>query len=167
MFAEEDLLASTNSVVSNLDLEDNYTLEELVRKVSLLREKPIILRSSSLPATVSGFSIKSTKGCYVIWYDNARPLRNATCVILHELTHILKGDLEAVEANDEYTAYQSVRKNMQISGTVGIACRKFLVPLDWNEAQVEMIALSLLQKLKLDFKGGVETCAEHWFENPG
>lgn len=166
MNSKKQLLDSVNSLIRALEIESQVTLEELLQKVSDLRDKPIIIHSSSqLPATVSGFSLHSSKGCYVIWYDQLRPERNIICIILHELAHILKGDLDGVTPGNEHLALQALCQGKDLAMLQGVACRRVTGIKDERETEVELVALNLMQKVIPVREHQLERELGHWFNS--
>jgi hypothetical protein len=121
-----------------LAITASFTLEELIERIEQVQQHAIEIIRHPLPAEVNGcvWFASQQKG-YFVCYNAALPCRLANRAILHELAHIVRGDVQRTQANrtsrnvgNELMCYQ--RRTQLYSGP---------------EAEVEFIGANWLERL--------------------
>jgi hypothetical protein len=138
------ILARAQNLVGGLEIKHGITIDELKETVSTFIGEEIIFEPATLPSSISGFSVRSKQGPYVVFYDRFRHNEAKNLVITHELAHLLKGDATSLTPCDEREAFKAV-----VSGNLpsNMLCRSAYSQNPEAEKQVELIATLLLQKV--------------------
>lgn len=127
--------------------EAGITLNELVEKIAFLRETPITITPVPLPHFISGFSIRTVQSSYQVFFDQTRTGRNRDFVVLHELAHILKGDLDNLPVTSASNLFANGDSNLILEQLQRVVCRSHFNQDCELEQEVELIASYLIQSL--------------------
>ena len=138
------LLNRAHFLVGGLGIEKAITLEELKGIVAKFVEEEIFLEPTTLPSSISGFTIRSKQGPFIVFYDQHRYGEARNLVIAHELAHLLQGDATNLMSTDFKMAIQMVIAGEE---SPNILCRSTFSQDPDAEKQVEFIATLLLQEL--------------------
>lgn len=137
-------LERAQGLVDGLEINKRITIDELKAIVSKFVEEEIYFEPASLPSSISGFSVRSKHGPYVVFYDKFRYSEAKNLVITHELAHLLKGDAVNLPPCDTNEAFQEVVSGNQPSN---VLCRNVFSQDPEAEKHIELIATLLLQKV--------------------
>jgi hypothetical protein len=97
LFDREAFKNSAFRLMTNLEIKEaqGVTLKYITDKVKFVRGWPVRLIAAPLKDVYSGLCLHGTDDIYYLCYDNDLTGRPRLLVILHEIGHILRGDLEA------------------------------------------------------------------------
>ena len=97
LFDKEAFERSAQRLMNMLGIKGSQgvTLKYITDKVELIRGCPVRLIAAPLKDVYSGLCLHGTDDVYYLCYDNDLTGRPRLLVILHEIGHILRGDLEA------------------------------------------------------------------------
>ncbi len=136
MLNKTGLIKDVDRIIKNLELGNALNLEDLVSKVSdFCFGIPIYLKSALLPDGIFGFTFLSKNfEHYGIVYSNNLNDYQRELVILHELSHLLRGDVTrpVMDKLDEH---------------FGIVCRSIDEGDDVIEWETEFLAKNLRRYL--------------------
>lgn len=97
LFDKEAFEKSAQRLMNMLGIKgaQGVTLKYITDKVEFIRGYPVRLIAAPLKDVYSGLCLHGTDDNYYLCYDNDLTGRPRLLVILHEVGHILRGDLEA------------------------------------------------------------------------
>lgn len=142
---QKQVLERVNFLIDALEIDDGVTIGQLVDRIADYCEEYIIIESAILPCFISGFTIRTQLGPYLIVYDQFRSGETKNLVLTHELAHILRGDALPLKPLDKQQAIQAINNTNLADGTL---CRSAFTANPDGEKEVELIATFLLQKIK-------------------
>jgi Zn-dependent peptidase ImmA (M78 family) len=82
-------LERVHFLIDALEIDSGVSISQLVESIADYREESIIIEAAILPCFISGFTIRSEQGPYLIVYDQYRSGEAKDLVLTHELAHIL------------------------------------------------------------------------------
>lgn len=97
LFSKSAFEKSAKRLMDMLEIKEGQgvTLKYITDKVEFIRNCPVKLIAAPLKDVYSGLCLHGTDNVYYLCYDNDLTGRPRLLVILHEVGHILRGDLEA------------------------------------------------------------------------
>jgi hypothetical protein len=138
---------SEEALILLLDLEEGAILKDIIVKIAELRGQPITLKPLVLPGIVSGCTIHNESG-YQIFYEEGKKGREYDITILHELAHILRGDLDLVEPIAEKEFLEVLVTKDKCQDWAKIAVMRSSLGFDAKrEKLTERLACAILEKL--------------------
>src|SRR5690349_15576511 len=112
------VLERANFYIAALEINGGVTLDQLVERIADYSEKAIIIESAILPCIISGFTIRTQLGPYLIVYDQFRSGESKNLVLAHELAHILRGDARLLKPQDKEQVIQNINNANQADDTL-------------------------------------------------
>ncbi len=140
-------LERAHNVVDGLEIKSGISIDQLREIAARFVEEDIYFEPAVLPSSISGFSIRSRQGPYVVFYDQFRHGEARNLVLTHELAHLIQGDATNLDRCDFEEAIQVVMTGKEAPN---ILCRNTFTQNPEAEKQIEFIATLLLQKLVAD-----------------
>ena len=141
------------------DIRKGITLEELCDLIADLIGLPISMHDILLPWFVSGFVVK-TKTCYHIYYDESYKGHIRDGIIIHELFHLLCGDVQ-VNTADPADVLKRVRAARSAEELTGISCRTITNDQEWEE-EIERAALRMKKFIVSQEERAFQIDHAHW-----